>query len=161
MSKKKTTPQPREGQRVRTRIKHLFTEVEKDDKVKDMTRKMREVELKTEQVKSVAATGKAEIKKLSAEVVDLRNQLDDGGEFREVDAVVVMDRKKGTKTFYRFAPDQPGHDEKLRVETMSESDYQDLGLDVSPAMNVTLSEPEGKEQPESANSGNENPTDPD
>lgn len=130
MAKKKTAT-PREGQRVRTRIKHTFTEQEKDDKVKEMTRTMREVELKQEQLKSANATAKAEIRMLLAVVTDLRNQLDDGGEPREVDALLVMDRTIGIKTFYRFCPDQANHLEKLRVENMTEDDYQSLGLEVT------------------------------
>lgn len=130
MSKKKTTTQPREGQRVRTRIKHTFTEQEKDDKIKCMTRTMREVELKQEQLKSANATAKAEIRFLLAGVTDLRNQLEDGGQPIEVDAIKVVDRKEGTKSFYVFAPGQPGHDEFIRKENLTEEEYQELPLTI-------------------------------
>jgi (p)ppGpp synthase/HD superfamily hydrolase len=127
MAKKKTAT-PREGQRVRTRIKHTFTEQEKDDKVKEMTRTMREVELKQEQLKSANATAKAEIRFLLAGVTDLRNQLEDGGQPIEVDAVKVVDRKEGTKSLYRFCPGQPGHDEFLSKSNLTEDEYQELPL---------------------------------
>lgn len=126
MSKKKTTTQPRDGIKVRTRIKHLFTPEEKDERIKELTRTMREVELKQEQLKSANATAKAEIRFLLAGVTDLRNQLEDGGEQREVDAIKVVNRKEGTKSFYRFAPDQPGHDEFIRKENLTEEEFQEL-----------------------------------
>lgn len=141
MAKKKTATQPREGQRVRTRIKHLFLEQEKDDKVKEMTRTMREVELKQEQLKSATATAKAEIRMLLAQVIDLRNQLDEGGEHREVDAIKVVDRKEGTKSLYRFCPGQPGHDEFLSKSNLTEEEFQEL-----PGMPAPT-EPEGDDVP--------------
>ena len=113
----------REGKRTRTRIVHQFTPEEKDQKIRDLTTAMREVETKQEAIKAAAATAKAEVKALLAKITDLRNQVDDGCEPREVDAVVVFDRKKGNKAFFRFCPGQPGHDEKLKVENMSEADY--------------------------------------
>jgi len=125
MAKKKTTT-PRDGQRVRIRIKHLFNEQEKDDKIKDMTRTMREVELKQEQLKSVNATGKAEIRQLLAMVTDLRNQLEDGGAQVEVDAIRVVDRKEGTKSFYVWRPGQTGHDEFVRKENLTEEEFSEL-----------------------------------
>jgi hypothetical protein len=126
MAKKKTTTQPREGQRVRTRIKHLFTPEEKDERIKELTRTMREVELKQEQLKSANATAKAEIRFLLAGVTDLRNQLEDGGMPLEVDAIKVVDRAEGTKSFWRFAPGQPGHDEFIRKENLTEEEFSEL-----------------------------------
>lgn len=115
----------REGQRTRTRVVHQFTPEEKESKIRELTTAMREVETKQEAIKAAAATAKAEVKGLLARITDLRNQVDDGCEPREVDAVVVLDPKKGNKAFYRFCPGQPGHDEKLKVENMTEQDYAD------------------------------------
>jgi len=126
MAKKKTTIQPREGTKVRTRIKHLFTPEEKDERIKELTRTMREVELKQEQLKSANATAKAEIRFLLAGVTDLRNQLEDGGQPIEVDAIKVVDRKEGTKSLYRFCPGQPGHDEFLSKANLTEEEFSEL-----------------------------------
>ena len=128
MSKK-----PREGQKVKTTIKHEFTQDEFKAKTLEMNRLARLADLKEEERASAAATSKAEIKSLLTQVTDIRNQLDDGGEQITVDAVAVMDRKKGNKTLYRFCPGQPGHDEKLKVENMTEQDYDLLPMpDVPP-----------------------------
>lgn len=116
----------REGIRCKTRIKHQFTTDEFRAKTMEKNKLEREAELKEEQRASANATFKAEIKAIQSEVADLRNQLDDGGELRDVDATVVMDRKKGTKAFYRFCPGQPGHDEKLKVENMTQEDFEAL-----------------------------------
>jgi hypothetical protein len=89
----------------------------------------REMDLKEEQRASANATAKANIKQLGSEVADIRNQLDEGAEPRDVDAVVVFDKRKGVKTFWRFCPGQPGHDEKLKVENMTDDDYQALPLE--------------------------------
>ena len=130
MSKK-----PREGQKVKTTIKHEFTQDEFKAKTLGMNRLARLSDLKEEERASVAATAKAEIKSLLTQVTDIRNQLDDGGELVTVDAIAVMDRKKGNKTLYRFCPGQPGHDEKLKVENMTEGDYEMLpALDVPPTL---------------------------
>ncbi len=132
----------RDGQKCKTRIKHAFTVEEFKERTLQKNKLERDAELKEEQRASDSATAKADIKRMHSEAADLRNQLDDGGEQREVDAVVVIDRKKGNKTFYRFCPGQEGHDEKLKVENMTEADYQSLPLDDSEAK-----QKEQKEQP--------------
>lgn len=123
----------REGKRVTTRVKHTFSAAEFKDRVLEKNKLEREAELREEQRASANATAKATIKELATRIVDLRSQLDDGGEMREVDAVVVMDRKKGVKTYYRFCPGQEGHDEKLKVENMTEEDFQSLPLEEAEA----------------------------
>ena len=133
----------RDGQRTKTRIKHAFTQEEFKERTLAKNKLERDAELREEQRASDSATAKADIKRMLSEVSDLRSQLDDGGEMREVDAVVVMDKKKGTKTFYRFCPSQPGHDEKLKVENMTQEDYEMLPLpDEEPKETTAQSEVE-------------------
>ena len=119
----------REGTRTKTRVKHLFNVDEFRERTLRKNQLEREAELREDQRASANATAKAEIKQLASQIIDLRNQLDEGSESREVDAVVVFNKRNTTKTFYRFSPGQPGHDEKLKVETMTDDDFAALPLD--------------------------------
>lgn len=139
----------REGTRCKTKIKHTFTVEEFRERTMHKNKLEREMELKEEQRASANATAKAEIKALQSQVVNLRNQLDEGAEDREVDAVCVMNRKSGVKTFYRHCPQQPGHGDKIRVETMTEEEFQNLPLDDGESPK-TVTEPEPEVQTQEA-----------
>lgn len=119
----------REGPKVKVQVKHEFSQDEFRAKTMEKNKLEREAELKEEQRASANATFKADIKAIQSQVADLSNQLDDGGEMRTVDAVAVMDREKGVKTLYRFCPGQPDHDKKIRVENMTDEDFQSLPLE--------------------------------
>lgn len=127
MAKKAT-----DGTRCKTRVKHTFTTDEFREKTMQKNKLERDAELMEEQRAAESSTAKARIKQINSEVADLRNQLDESGEMRDVDSTVVMDRKKGNKTYFRFCPGQPGHQEKLKVENMTEDDFASLPLPEEP-----------------------------
>lgn len=124
-------------------MRHEFTTEEWKAKTDHLTRLMKDVELKEEAIKASAATAKAEVKNLKAEVNDLANQLRNGYEMVQVDAFVEFKRKQGKKVLRYNAPGKPEHRKLIREEAMSEDDYAALPLDDIPIDNPQQ-EPEGK-----------------
>jgi HAMP domain-containing protein len=118
--------------RARVEVRHEFTTEEWKAKTDHLTRLMKDVELKEEAIKANAATAKAEVKNLKAEVNDLANQLRNGYEMVQVDAFVEFKRKQGKKVLRYNAPGKPEHKKLIREESMTESDYEALPLDVEP-----------------------------
>lgn len=119
--------------RARVEVRHEFTTDEWKAKTDHLTRLMKEVELKEESIKASAATAKAEVKNLKAEVNDLANQLRNGYEMVQVDAFVEFKRKQGRKRLLWNTPGKPEHKKLIREEAMTEADYEALPLDVEPA----------------------------
>jgi HAMP domain-containing protein len=129
--------------RARVEVRHEFTTDEWKAKTDHLTRLMKDVELKEEAIKANAATAKAEVKNLKAEVNDLANQLRNGYEMVQVDAFVEFKRKQGKKVLRYNAPGKPEHKKMIREESMSEADYEALPLDVE-TTEPAKATPEGK-----------------
>lgn len=129
--------------RTRVEVRHEFTTEEWKAKTDNLTRMMKDVELKEEAIKASAATAKAEVKALKAEVNDLANQLRNGYETRAVDAFVEFRRKAGKKRLLWNAPGKPEHRKLIREEAMTEADYEALPLDVE-TTEPAKATPEGK-----------------
>jgi hypothetical protein len=130
MAKSAAKAKKESGGRLKVRIQHKFTIEEYQERTQELTSAMKKVDLREEAVKAAAATAKAEIKEMKSHVNDLANQLRNGYEERDVDAVVEMDRKKGIKKLYHFAPGNKELNGKLiRQEPMTEEDFALLPLD--------------------------------
>lgn len=128
MAKKGTTSKDVLGDpvRVKVEVKHQFTVEEYRERTDKLTRMMHDVEIKEEQIKAAAATAKAEVKALKAEVNDLANQLRNGTETQTVEAFVEYRRKQGKKRLLWNCPGKPDHRKLIREEPMTEEDYASL-----------------------------------
>jgi HAMP domain-containing protein len=133
--------------RARVEVRHEFTTEEWKAKTDHLTRLMKDVELKEEAIKASAATAKAEVKNLKAEVNDLANQLRNGYEMVQVDAFVEFKRKAGKKRLLWNAPGKPEHRKLIREEPMSEDDYAALPLD---EVHIDSPQQEPEAKPESS-----------
>ncbi len=116
--------------RIRTTIevKHEFSREEQQEKIQQLTSKMRQVKLKQEAIKAAAATAKAEVKALESDVSELSDVLSNGYEMRAVEAWVEFNRKKGTKRFYWCSPGRPENNTFIKEDAMTEDEYQNLPL---------------------------------
>ena len=128
MAKKATNAKTKELIRVKVSVRHDFTTEEWKQKTDELTRTMKGVELKEEAVKAATASAKAEIKQLKSDVNDLANQLRNGYEMQQVEASVEFNRRKGEKKLYHHCPGKPDHNKLIRVEAMTEEDYQSLPM---------------------------------
>lgn len=136
MKQIKAKDEPAKGvfrKRATVEYRHDFSQEEYNDTAKELTKAMGEVVLQEEQIKAQAASAKAKLKELKAEVSGIASRLDSGGEMRKTEAFVDMDRKRGQKTLFFNNPGHANHMMSIRVEAMDERDFQELPLDEQPA----------------------------
>lgn len=112
--------------RCKVEVKHEFSVDEYKERTTELTTKMKNVEIREDNLKAQQATAKAEIKALKADVNDLANQLRNGFELRNEEATVEFNKKKGTKRYYFFAPGKPHHKSFAREDAMTEEDFQEM-----------------------------------
>jgi len=147
MSKKQASAKLDDIKRCEVRVKHQFTVEEYQEKTQHLTSQMKNVELREEAIKASAATAKAEVKAMKAEVNELANQLRNGFEERVVNATVEFNAKRGVKSFFHFCPENRDlHKTFIREEAMAQEDYeQEL-----PGMpeKVTTAQPPPEAKPE-------------
>lgn len=105
-------------------IKHTFNDAEKAEILGRLTGTLREKESLTDQAKSSAKSWKLKLEQAQLKVDELTNKAQDGFEMRPIEARVVMDRKKGQKTYFDKATG-----DKISHTDMSPSDYELLPLE--------------------------------
>jgi hypothetical protein len=152
MSRKKSPAE--KTKRVKIEVKHEFESAEWKEKTEILTRRMKEVELREDEIKAESSAKRAEVKRLKSEVNNLANDLRNGYAMVQVDAVCEFNRKKGVKKFYHFAPGKPFNGDFIREEAMSEQDFEEL--DEVEQGKLPLSEvdkPKSEEEPAGAEAG--------
>jgi hypothetical protein len=105
-------------------IRHDFTNEEWKQKSQALTRKMRDRDLKVEQIKANASQGKAEVKMMNSEIQETSNDLDNGYTMIKAACWIEYDRKRGKKRFYLNAPGKPDNNKVIRDEPLSDADYK-------------------------------------
>jgi hypothetical protein len=154
-SDKTKEKKPTTGEKVHINVK--FTADEAIAKGRELTRALQLIEEKEEQVKAAVASARAEIKQHKSDAKELANQLTNGYERREVDALVTFHRKSGVKTYTRHCPGQPGHGDHIKKVEMTEEDYAILPN--TDPMHV-IEDPESKPPPHGDAGGDMEPPPP-
>jgi len=139
-----STSKPSTGEKVE--VRHEFSAEEWRTKTNEMVALMQQIAVKEEQVKAAQAVAKSEVKQLRAQLSDMANQVRHGYETREIDALVVFDRKKGSKDYYVNAPGTDAHNDYIKTAPMTEDDY--MLLPPADPIKVGGAKPEAAQAPE-------------
>ncbi len=111
-------------------VRHDFDSKEWSELANRHLRMLQDIEVKKAQRKAASEVAKAAIEEVQSRAKDLGNQLSNGHEMVEVDALVEFDRKAGVKHYYHHCPENPEqHNVFIESKQMSEEDYQLLSLD--------------------------------
>lgn len=132
MAKKAKAPKKGKEQKLpefseRIELRHNFSETERAEFGKQLSHKLEEKQLLTEQMKSSAKSWKSKIDAVQVDINALSQKGRDGYEMRPTECRVVFDRKLGKKHIYRKVDGKP-EGEFVETRDMTQVEFERLPL---------------------------------